>query len=154
MSHFLTVVLVPAETPHSALFDAVETLLAPFDENLDVDTYSVDCECCNGVAEQADPQCEDCQGTGKLLFTYNPDTQWDWWKINGRWDDNVLSARDLLISWESHANPTIPFAVVTPDGQWHQHAVNEVSADDWDQTVRTLLAAFPDALAVVCNLHI
>ncbi len=109
--------------------------------------------------QQPDPQCDDCQGTGTRLSTYNPDSQWDWWTIGGGWDgswhpDNVLPVRDLLISWESHAHPTIPFAVVTLDGQWHQHAVNAVSADVWGQTVRTLLTAFPDALAVACDLHI
>ncbi|PSR32193.1 MAG: hypothetical protein C7B46_15365 [Sulfobacillus benefaciens] len=212
MSHFLTLVLVPSSTPRAKIFDAVAALLAPFDENVDVDAYPVDCACRNGIAERAgrvaadrevgslsalraryralpfadrpewttfsaayqavvervahahplyqqpDPQCDDCQGTGTRLSMYNPDSQWDWWAIGG-WDgslhpDNVLPVRDLLVSWASHAHPTMPFAVVTPDGQWHQHAVNAVSADDWGQTVRMLLQADLDALAVTCDLHI
>ena len=221
MSHFLTLVLVPAETPREGIKDAVAQLLAPFDENIDVDAYPVDCACRNGIAEwagrvaadrevgslatlrdrylavpfadrpnwttfmapyqavvervahahplyqQPDPQCDDCQGTGTRLSTYNPDSQWDWWAIGGGWDgswhpDNVLPVRDLLAAWGQHVHPTIPFAVVTPDGEWHQHgqmgwfgmASNTISADDWGQTVRTLLQANPDALAVACDLHI
>ena len=221
MSHFLTLVLVPAETPRESIDGAVAALLAPFDENSDVDAYPVDCACRNGIAEwagrvaadrevgslatlrdrylavpfadrpnwttfmapyqavvervahahplyqQPDPQCDDCQGTGTRLSTYNPDSQWDWWAIGGGWDgswhpDNVLPVRDLLAAWGQHLHPTMPFAVVTPDGEWHQHgqmgwfgmASNTISADDWGQTVRTLLQANPDALAVACDLHI
>jgi hypothetical protein len=32
-----------------------------------------------------DPECEDCNGTGVMTSTYNPDSQWDWWQIGGRW---------------------------------------------------------------------
>lgn len=32
-----------------------------------------------------DPECEDCEGSGKRLSTYNPNSQWDWYQVGGRW---------------------------------------------------------------------
>ncbi len=54
----------------------------------------------------------------------------------------------------------IPFAIVTPDGQWNQKgdmgwfgmASNE--KDDWKDEARGILAAHPTALAVAVDLHI
>lgn len=32
-----------------------------------------------------DPNCEECNGTGKHMSTYNPKSKWDWYTIGGRW---------------------------------------------------------------------
>jgi hypothetical protein len=32
-----------------------------------------------------DPNCEECKGTGKYTTRYNPDSQWDWYSVGGRW---------------------------------------------------------------------
>ena len=29
--------------------------------------------------------CEECNGTGKRMTTYNPDSKWDWYQTGGRW---------------------------------------------------------------------
>ena len=34
---------------------------------------------------KSDPKCEECHGNGVVLSTYNPDSQWDWYQIGGRW---------------------------------------------------------------------
>ena len=111
---------------------------------------------------QPDPACDACHGTGNRLTTYNPDSQWDWWVIGGRWDgwlhpSNVVPVSDLLSVLEN-----TPFALVTPDGAWHQRgrmglwgmASDEAPEDEWAATVQTLLHAHPEALAVTCDLHI
>ena len=32
-----------------------------------------------------DAKCEECEGTGKVMSTYNPKSKWDWYQIGGRW---------------------------------------------------------------------
>jgi len=112
--------------------------------------------------QKPDPACKECHGTGNRLTTYNPDSQWDWWVIGGRWDgwlhpSNVVPVSDLLPVLEG-----TPFALVTPDGAWHQQgrmglwgmASDEAPEDEWADTVQKLLRAHPGALAVTCDLHI
>jgi len=50
MSHFLTFVLIPKNSPD--VHQAVATLLAPFDENIDVAPYSTECYCVGVSAQQ------------------------------------------------------------------------------------------------------
>jgi hypothetical protein len=35
--------------------------------------------------KKADPDCEDCNGTGRVMSAYNPDSKWDWFQVGGRW---------------------------------------------------------------------
>lgn len=51
MSHFYTVVLVPADTED--VQEKVGELLAPYDENTDVEPYLEDCWCVGSTAERA-----------------------------------------------------------------------------------------------------
>lgn len=37
--------------------------------------------------KKPNPECSECQGTGKSETTYNPKSKWDWWVIGGRWPD-------------------------------------------------------------------
>jgi hypothetical protein len=37
------------------------------------------------LSGQADPECEECDGSGWTKTTYNPKSKWDWWQIGGRW---------------------------------------------------------------------
>lgn len=111
--------------------------------------------------QKPNPQCEDCHGSGKRQTTYNPDSQWDCWTIGGRWDgwlseDNQLPAVDVA------GQGKIPFAVLTPDGAWHEagrmgwFGVASDAKDEtaWEDEVHSLLLAHPEALAVACDLHI
>jgi hypothetical protein len=43
---------------------------------------------------KADPDCEDCKGSGIRQSTYNPDSKWDWYKIGGRWTGMFASDYD------------------------------------------------------------
>lgn len=36
-------------------------------------------------AKKPNPECSDCHGKGVHMTTYNPDSQWDWWVVGGRW---------------------------------------------------------------------
>lgn len=54
----------------------------------------------------ADPECEECNGSGKYSTTYNPRSKWDWWTIGGRWTgylrpeyDPTKDPRNLATCW-------------------------------------------------------
>lgn len=213
MSHFVTLVLVPNDSLD--VKGTVESLLAPYNEEIAVAPYKTDCWCIGGIAHRAgtdaadrdvedmdvlrtrywalpdaerptweawihdwmavadrveqthplyqkpDPQCEDCHGFGQRLTTYNPNSQWDWWTIGGRWD-GWLSRSNRIPAKTAASQGKVPFAIVTPDGQWHEKGrmgwwgmtSNEKEDEAWADEVQRLLLAHPDALAVTCDLHI
>lgn len=39
----------------------------------------------HSLKDKPSPNCEDCNGTGIILSTYNPNSKWDWYVIGGRW---------------------------------------------------------------------
>jgi hypothetical protein len=96
------------------------------------------------------------------MTTYNLDSQWDWWEIGGRWDGWLDQTDCVPVTELLQDDDKIPFAMITPDGQWHQRgrmgwwgmASDEKADDAWAQEVRQLLQTYPDALAVTCDLHI
>ncbi len=111
--------------------------------------------------QKPNPQCEDCHGSGKRQTTYNPDSQWDYWTIGGRWD-GWLSPSNCLKAKTAAANGSVPFAIITPDGAWHEKGrmgwwgiTSDEKADaSWEAEVQSLLLTHPEALAVACDLHI
>ena len=111
--------------------------------------------------QKPNPDCEDCQGDGKRMTTYNPNSQWDWWTMGGRWD-GWLSRTNRLKAKTVARKSKIPFAVVTPDGAWHDKGkmgwwgmgADEKADADWKHEVRQLLIVYPDATVVTCDLHI
>jgi len=174
------------------------------------------------LKDKPDPECEDCDGTGTHMSTYNPNSQWDWWVIGGRWAGLLLGndynpytdpknqekcwicngtgRRDDLLGREvREKDPSytcngcggkgecakwnsefvvpaggnqrmvseIPaevttFAVVTPDGGWHQRGKmgwfgsvrEELSDEDWQKIYREMISNYSDCLAVVVDCHI
>ncbi|MQL51792.1 hypothetical protein GFC01_05845 [Desulfofundulus thermobenzoicus] len=115
--------------------------------------------------QKPNPECQNCGGTGKYITTYNPRAKWDWWVIGGRYDGRVGSGS---------ANPNIapvsvllekdvmPFAVVTPNGKWHERgkmgwfgmSFDNKEENDWTEKVRSIFEKHRDCLAVGCDLHI
>lgn len=90
------------------------------------------------------PDCDDCDGTGTRVSTYNPQSHWDWFVIGGRWDGwiqeaerrddkggfnfgaehhqschNSVKSSEYLASIRKDSNRT-PFALVDPKGLWHE----------------------------------
>lgn len=122
MSHFTVLVIG----------DNIEGKLAPYNEQLEVEEYEIDCHCgyykaSRSAHEQArdelgfdnfddfwaaargneleekyrkradelleadpnkgepNPECIECDGTGRKMSIYNPKSKWDWYQIGGRW---------------------------------------------------------------------
>lgn len=129
-----------------------------------------------------DPDCTSCHGTGKYPTTYNPMSKWDWWRVGGRWDGKITTSEEIDDgqggfnfgeAFESMARncckveellqrEEIPFALVTPDGTWHERAnmgwwgitTDDKDADVWKETVLSLYRQYKDLWAVGCDCHI
>lgn len=113
------------------------------------------CTFCGGTGKRTDMEvangCNCCGGTG--IETLWP-TEW------GSHDGDImpLSAFDLRKMADEHA----PYALVTPDGEWHQRGKmgwwgmshNEIDKGEWKDQVFALLSQHPTAVAVVVDCHI
>ena len=111
----------------------VETLLAPYDENIQVEPYvqftrqqaiAYARQHYKSMADASDEACyayiaEDYKtdAEGNLLSTYNPRSKWDWWSEGGRWDGMLRTTAGEL---NSARIADIDF---TPDAQKYEAAL-------------------------------
>lgn len=102
------------------------------------------------------------------LSTYNPKSKWDWYVIGGRWDgwindreekgeridDNMATTEQVI------ACGKIPHAIITPDGEWHEHgrmgwwAILLTENEHWEDDAREILRRYPGHHAVIVDAHI
>jgi len=128
--------------------------------------------------DSPDADCDLCCGTGAETVTHNPNGKWDWFRVGGRWDgwiqgtfresedsgfnfgNNCVSAEVYLQSVQSDAS-FVPFAIVTPDGEWYEMAKmgwfgmtrDEKDGQGWRDEVVSLLEANLGTVAVACDMH-
>lgn len=112
MSHFVVLAFLPAEAAED-IEGALEDALAPYSEDLEVEPYvdqTAD-EVKKEMVEQVLPYYvkegtdtvgmttaqlwkdwsgKDLDAEGNSLSTFNPDAQWDWYQIGGRWAGALL----------------------------------------------------------------
>jgi hypothetical protein len=105
---------------------------------------------------------------GRPISTCNPDSKWDWYVIGGRWDgwinDKQTSGESAIdntaTTEQTLARGKIPHAIITPDGEWHEHgrmgwwAVLLTENEDWDADARAILARYPGHRLVIVDAHI
>lgn len=130
--------------------------------------------------EKPNPECEECNGTGKYPSTYNPQSEWDWWDIGGRWNGEIRGdyrgdnsggfnfgaefrqIHENMIPLSEMKKPVIPFAILTPDGEWCEKGKmgwwgmvsGRKDENDWEASVKEIYAKYHDCIAVGCDLHI
>ena len=136
MTHF--VALVVAETE-----EEIEALVAPYDENMEVEGYFVetDVERMVEYAKEKNQSFENPidlvewwegregvvneDGVIGYMSTYNPDSKWDWYVVGGRWtgiaDNDRCFAEEVPTIFKDKGY--LPSVIVDADG-WHQ-------AKDW-----------------------
>ncbi len=105
---------------------------------------------------------------GEPISTYNPDSKWDWYVIGGRWDgwindrdtsheavsDNIATTEAAL------ERNKIPHAIITPDGQWHEHGqmgwwgIMVTENDNYHSEAMHLLGQFPGHHLIILDAHI
>ncbi|OGM09279.1 hypothetical protein A2Z67_05050 [Candidatus Woesebacteria bacterium RBG_13_36_22] len=127
------------------------------------------------------PDCSDCKGTGIVRTEYNPDSKWDYWRVGGRWDGDIKNesrpssdggfnfandheevSNNCDITDFLFENQIIPFAIVTPDGKWHEKGKmgwwalvsDEKDGKDWKEMALFIYNKYKGHLAVGCDLHI
>ena len=105
---------------------------------------------------------------GEPISTYNLNSKWDWYVIGGRWDgwiNDLDSCRESLADNMARteqviARHKIPHALITPDGEWHEHgrmgwwAILLTENENWDQEARAILASYPEQRLVIVDAHI
>lgn len=127
-----------------------------------------------------DPKCDTCGGSGKEMTKYNPESKWDWWVIGGRYDGEIQMAyrsdadggfnfgddhhqlKNNLATPEFILDHNIiPYAIVTPDGKWHQRGemgwwgMDSNVNDNWDDEAAKILTEYKDkAYAIGLDCHI
>jgi hypothetical protein len=84
----------------------------------------------------------------------------DWYVIGGRWK-GVLNGYDPtteecdIVEIASLHEPLNPFALVTPNGEWHESGLPQVRSEGvWKQFVQRTLLRYPDHRIVVVDCHI
>jgi hypothetical protein len=105
---------------------------------------------------------------GRPISTYNPDSKWDWYAIGGRWDgwindreasNESIEDNSALVE-EAVARNSIPHAVITPDGDWHERgemgwfATLLTENENWEQDARAILAPYAGYRFVIVDAHI
>lgn len=162
--HASCLVIVPAG--HDAE-STVEKLMAPHDENLEIERYTEDGE----------------------TYWRNPDGFWDWYRIGGRWDGHFLGLERLDDTGDPERDDAIHYsdAVTTLErnsapasqaGEWNTYTVLSVNGwrhrkmhnPDWDpasgdysnymiedpgfaQWRAEQLMAYRDGIVVVVDYH-
>lgn len=110
--------------------------------------------------------CQYCNGTGVITFLGNPYPEWDLKEVGGRYegivrnsgnqgaDPNILPVRELDLN-----KVPVPWAIVTPEGEWHGRARRGLTSDscfldvNWDHTVRGILRRHRETTLVVVDCH-
>lgn len=124
--------------------------------------------------------CESCGGTGVAKTTYNPDSKWDWYRIGGRWDGVIrnihVESQDNGFNFGSQhetlemntapisdilKNEIVPFAIVTPDGKWHEKGtagwfgMSYDEKEDWSKIAKAIFEQYKDGhIGVGLDCHI
>lgn len=179
MAHFSVYVLVSDTTMD--VRQEVHHLMAPYHNEFEVREYETDCKCDFGK-DGFDPNCEDCGGTGKYLTTWNPMSKFDGYAIwdsahvlrnaskdPADWEEEETFDEDTPADDEAAVAPLstldlerlkLPFAIVTPSGEWHEMDGDWWSEDqdsaewkEWRKTAHDLLTKSPSAILVVLNCH-
>lgn len=146
--HFVVNVIIPAEDFGRPVEDVVKEYketgecpedlytklifaLAPFDEGQEVEQETEDCWACDGDIQEG---CDKCNGTGKISHWVNPDAEWDWWDIGGRWG---AEGEDIWIAGNSDvpsSSKKAPYSVLVSDRDWIDLVDSSLSRGERDKS--------------------
>lgn len=148
MARMRALVVVPDGLSAAEAKQAARDLLDPFDMNLPVQPYDVECSCRND-SDDARPlaDCPDCHGTGEYSRFGNPLGKWDYFSLSDAIPEQPVLVRDLPDDFRT-------FAVITPDGTWRdREGAGNPSSDEWRLLVREILRPFADCYSFTFALH-
>ena len=122
--HAFVTVMVPDYLEEEDVKLFLMRALSPYDEALEVEPYETDCEYC----EYADEICEDCEGAGVRMTSFNPQAKWDYWT------EETLGHTPS--AWQEAT-----YAIVVPEGGWLDRGDVGSDMEQWALTFRKMFLA-------------
>jgi hypothetical protein len=184
--HFCTFVIIP---PDGDVESLVARALAPFDESLEVEPYQhylkpYEIE---RMAQHYGLELTDLASLAAKMMDWtnhpggvdekglywvtsiNPDGQWDWYEIGGRWHGHIPGSQRNVIHVETllkspHLKDRLPACLVSAAGTWsakeryvedetgHGH-IEAKSDEHWLEEVETLLRESRKFRVVCVDMH-
>lgn len=142
----------------AAEHDDLDALLWPYCQNNDDHGY---CEFEENDEFDVDPE------TGRRGYWWNPDTEWDWWEIGGRWPNQLVlkdgtranRARIVDLDLDALRERSFHTFAVMEDGFWGQvggwdFLSEEPKAEHRSFVDDHLARANPSLFATVIDCHI
>ncbi len=150
----------------------------------EVDALTKKYEQAHSLYEKPDPDCEECHGNGKYKSTYNPDAQWDWYVVGGRWmgalalkpgavgelgepgvfrNDAEDGTADIAKVKDVDWGKTGTMYAILHNGEWIERgqmgwfgmSSNEKSKEEWDKQFADVIAQLdPEDEVTVVDCHI
>ena len=146
---------------HEYMDGLVETLIGPalgevmdpYDESKEIEQYEDDCPSCD--KDSPNPDCEECEGTGKAKYWQSPISEWDWWQVGGRYHED---GGDFFIAGEPHRGC---YQVLVPGGEWaHMHdkygpyvRITDEMREEWDKEWAEIMEQHKGMLVIVVDMH-
>ena len=117
MTHALVTVMVELDQK-AHIEERVSVMMAPFDENIEVEPYDVDCWCCTNSHIKEDgvhcycrrgDHCDECNDTRVVKTNYNPRSKWDYYRpIEDSWHFVPMEESPTLVT----------YSLLLPDEGW------------------------------------
>lgn len=116
----------------------------------------------------ADKDCPECKGTGEVTSTYNPQSEYDYFLIGGRWNNvlpnnsNFIKVKEFLLLKDTDFEKKLPFALIESNGDWNKSvdigwfgvSSNDKEQNQWSQEVRRILENNKEYMIAVIDCHI
>ncbi len=137
--HFLIGVILPFHYEGKKLDEAIGEILKPWDERSEDENITVE------MTEDGE------------TWRHNPNGQWDWWQLGGRWStvwgsSNVISIADFIVN-----DCQIPYAVAMAPDIWLSRETWDgstlVKHEDHDEKVMKLLTENRDMFIAAVDIH-
>lgn len=93
---------------------------------------------------------------GNILTEYNPNSQWDWYEVGGRFN-GIIPDNEVILSNIDISKLEVPYAFISTNGEWFEKGVttNEISEDNWDVKFRNYVNTLDKNTIVTCiDCHI
>jgi hypothetical protein len=92
-------VIVEPETSPEHIERRVDELMERYDQDSEAlgrEWIEDPCSCTKDREQAADPNCDDCEGSGIVSYSYNPQEVFDWYEPGGRWDGQIRAGAVTL----------------------------------------------------------
>lgn len=149
MSHFVTLVIVPGDTPMNRIEQKVAILLEPYSEHNPRNTHvKWDWWVIGGRWDGWIYGPEREKASRDKEHGANLDDK------HRTLENNCRLVSEIPLDEELY----LPFAILTPEGEWtdweEMATTNEKGSNQWHETVKAVLKKYPEHLAVAVDCHV